>query len=82
MTDFRFVVRSLMLPTVVFVVQAVSALAASPQPDDATGESGLAALTRGVVHEGFAQPLAFDPTAGPIVALQPPVDGGGSRVSD
>lgn len=45
---------------------------ADAQPGGSVGEIGLEALTRGAVHEGFAQPLAFDPDPGPLVSQEPP----------
>src|SRR5436309_11327725 len=43
---------------------------AAAQPD----QDGVETLTRGPIHEAFANPAELDPAAAPIVAKQPPAD--------
>jgi hypothetical protein len=46
------------------------ALAQTPDPND---ESGVEVLTRGPVHEAFAEPATYNPTRGVVVAGEAPV---------
>ena len=43
-------------------------------PREALSQDDVEVLTRGPVHEGFAEPLANDPEAGLIVPRKPPED--------
>jgi len=45
------------------------ALAQTPDPND---ESGVEVLTRGPVHEAFAEPAAYNPTRGVVVTREAP----------
>lgn len=47
------------------------AAAAQPVPDDDPG-AGVQVLTRGPVHEAFAEPVVYDPRPGPVVPKAPP----------
>ena len=40
-----------------------------PPPDDG---SGVQVLTQGPIHEGFAEPMVYDPKPGPMIPRQPP----------
>src|SRR5205823_691564 len=35
-------------------------------------QPGVQVLTQGPVHEAFAEPVVFDPKAGPVIPKQPP----------
>jgi hypothetical protein len=53
--------------------RAVSAPPAAPAPPrPATAEQGVQVLTRGPVHEAFAEPVTFDPEPGIVVPKAPP----------
>ncbi|MFM9118270.1 MAG: hypothetical protein ACKOU6_19145, partial [Planctomycetota bacterium] len=54
--------------------EAAPALAAPDNdlPDDQTPQLDGEELTRGPVHEAFAQPVVFDPEPGPVIQQQPP----------
>ena len=65
-TRFLVLVSGLWTATAVFP-QTVLA-----QEVDAVATSDLEVLARGPVHEAFAEPVVFDPTAGLIVAKKPP----------
>lgn len=61
------------------VVLVSNALGASWQPPDpyAMGDQpqvteGMEVLTRGPLHEAFAEPVVFDPRPGPLVPKEPP----------
>jgi hypothetical protein len=46
---------------------------AAPAPDaDVNDGNGLQVLTRGPIHEAFAEPVIFDPKAAPVVPKEPP----------
>ena len=45
---------------------------AAGQPDQVGAENGVEVLTRGPVHEAFAETIAFDPEPGVIVPKAPP----------
>jgi hypothetical protein len=45
--------------------------AAQPVPDAGPG-AGVQVLTRGPVHEAFAEPVIYDPRPGPVVPKPPP----------
>lgn len=59
-------------PLLAAILGIVSIRFAEAQPGGPPGEMGLEALTRGSVHEGFGQPLAFDAAPGEVVSVQPP----------
>ncbi|MCE5268343.1 MAG: hypothetical protein LLG00_10705 [Planctomycetaceae bacterium] len=53
--------------------RAVSAPPATPAPpSSATAEQGVQVLTRGPVHEAFAETVTFDPVPGIVVPKAPP----------
>src|SRR4051812_35037140 len=65
------------LATLVAVSCAIVVLAhRAPAQDDATDSyqppEGMQVLTRGPVHEGFAEPVVFNPEPGPVVPHEPP----------
>src|SRR5262245_5692620 len=43
----------------------------APDPDVKDGD-GLETLTRGPIHEAFAEPVVFDPRPAPVVPKEPP----------
>src|SRR4051812_45367510 len=43
-----------------------------PVPGDAEPSAGVQPLTRGPVHEAFAEPVVFNPAPGPVVPKEPP----------
>ena len=47
-------------------------LAPAQEGPDSGQPPGVEVLTRGPIHEAFAEPLVFDPKAGPIIPKQPP----------
>ena len=55
------------------------AIAAQPGPADA--EAGVQVLTRGPVHEAFAETVTFDPEPGIVVPKTPPaaIEGAAAR---
>ena len=46
--------------------------AADDHPDLEAVPAGMQVLTRGPIHEAFAEPVIFDPGPGPVVPKQPP----------
>ncbi|OHB75712.1 MAG: hypothetical protein A2W31_09880 [Planctomycetes bacterium RBG_16_64_10] len=42
------------------------------QSENLPGEIGVEVLTRGLLHEGYAQPVSFEPQPGEIVPVEPP----------
>jgi hypothetical protein len=51
---------------------AVPARGQDPSVDPNTPPPGQEILTRGPIHEAFAEPVVFDPKAGPVVPKAPP----------
>jgi hypothetical protein len=60
---------ALFLLVPVFLVSP--ALTQEPTPA-VSGIDGLEVLTRGPIHEAYAEPVAFDPAPGPVITLKPP----------
>ncbi len=48
-----------------------ASFAQDPDPNPAE-DPGAQVLTRGPVHEAFAEPVVFDPKSGPVIPKQPP----------
>jgi hypothetical protein len=49
----------------------LSPVSAQPNPPEAA-DPNVQVLTRGPIHEAFAEPVVYDPKAGPVVPKQPP----------
>jgi len=62
----------IMAMAVVGTELAASASRAQPPPPRPEGEDGVLVLTRGPVHEAFAETVAFDPEPGIVVTMAPP----------
>ena len=57
------------LPVLIAVAAAVTL---SFAPRASAAEDGIEALTRGPVHEAFAEVVSFEPQAGLVVSTAPP----------
>ncbi len=59
---------------IALVALAGPARAQQDPPPDPTGglPPGAELMTRGPIHEAFAEPVVFDPKAGPVIPKQPP----------
>jgi hypothetical protein len=70
----RTLVRWSLLPAAFGLAVVIGLSPASGQDDGdaAANEAGLQELTRGPVHEAFAEPITFNPKPGLIVKKQPP----------
>ena len=70
----RQTTRWVSAPTVaVFGMLVVLARPAVAQDDPNVGaDQGIQVLTRGPVHEAFAEPVVYDPKPGPVIPNQPP----------
>jgi hypothetical protein len=67
------VFKSCMLTALVAVAAGLGYSSATAQPRRPTeGEDGVQVLTRGPVHEAFAETVSFDPQPGVVVARAPP----------
>ena len=67
------VVKSCMLTALLALAAGFGYSSASAQPRGPTeGEEGVQVLTRGPVHEAFAETVSFDPQPGIVVARAPP----------
>jgi hypothetical protein len=61
------------------LIAVTPSVTGQPQPPpppaaEATEQEGVETLTRGPIHEAFANPADLDPTPGPLVNKQPPAD--------
>src|SRR6266404_6820475 len=65
----RFLVRA---GSLVLAVLLASSPSASAADGPAAGDRGVTVLSRGPVHEAFAQPSARNPEATPVVPKKPP----------
>ncbi|AGA25514.1 YXWGXW repeat-containing protein [Singulisphaera acidiphila] len=53
-------------------VGPVPSVLAQGDPNAPQDVAGMQVLTRGPVHEAFAEPVVFDPQAGPLIPKEPP----------
>jgi hypothetical protein len=74
MDTIRKLIRWSLWPAALAGMIVIAHQPASGQ-DDGDGvatEAGLQELTRGPIHEAFAEPVVFDPKPGPVVKKEPP----------
>lgn len=77
--SFKVIVASLVVGgcTLIACLPSTHVNAQPPLPlpaGESPVEDGIETLTQGPIHEAFANPAELDPTPGPVVAKQPPVD--------